>query len=638
MAGWSHQKRVAFEQAFYTYLDHCEINSKDHGEPIILGQHLMYGQRVFITAIFDGLENDIHDFYCLKSRQLGITTIIRALCAFFLGVHRGLTGALVFDTNENKNLARAELVTIIKALPIGLKFPGIDQDNRDGLTLKNASKILFKSAGIKKTKSSGTLGRSAGVSLAHLSELCSYDNEEGLVSFKESLSDVNPNRLYIYESTARGPNMWSRLWKEARQDIRHCVCVFIGWWAKDSHRIDRSDRDWEFYGEQPPTAAEQSKIDLVKQMYAFEVSQEQLAWYRRAMDPAASDDGDIDAGFEASSYQKQEQPWDEEEAFQITGSVFFAGASLKDQTDKWVSRKFVPYMFMGGSEFSDMKVYKADNTRMIELKVWEPPQPQSVYVLGVDPAFGENENNDRSAIQVLRCYADGVDQVAEYAYPLVVPRHLAHILAGIMAWYGNEPLTEVHYILEINGPGGAVLQELKSLKFQIENGYAPLEEQGIRNIFRNVKQYLYSRPDSLSGGSGVWHFKTQLQTKIMIMEELRGFVGSGHLRARSHDLIEEMKTIARDGDTIEGEGSGEHDDRVVSMALATHYWDTRIRRNLIVQKRTREAERVRKHKSVVDQTALFNQNMMAAFQGNKAKTRMQAQQLAMKNAWRYGRR
>jgi hypothetical protein len=638
MAGWSHQKRVAFEQAFYTYLDHCEINSKDHGEPIILGQHLMYGQRVFITAIFDGLENDIHDFYCLKSRQLGITTIIRALCAFFLGVHRGLTGALVFDTNENKNLARAELVTIIKALPIGLKFPGIDQDNRDGLTLKNASKILFKSAGIKKTKSSGTLGRSAGVSLAHLSELCSYDNEEGLVSFKESLSDVNPNRLYIYESTARGPNMWSRLWKEARQDIRHCVCVFIGWWAKDSHRIDRSDRDWEFYGEQPPTAAEQSKIDLVNKMYAFEVSQEQLAWYRRAMDPAASDDGDIDAGFEASSYQKQEQPWDEEEAFQITGSVFFAGASLKDQTDKWVSRKFVPYMFMGGSEFSDMKVYKADNTRMIELKVWEPPQQQSVYVLGVDPAFGENENNDRSAIQVLRCYADGVDQVAEYAYPLVVPRHLAHILAGIMAWYGNEPLTEVHYILEINGPGGAVLQELKSLKFQIENGYAPLEEQGIRNIFRNVKQYLYSRPDSLSGGSGVWHFKTQLQTKIMIMEELRGFVGSGHLRARSHDLIEEMKTIARDGDTIEGEGSGEHDDRVVSMALATHYWDTRIRRNLIVQKRTREAERVRKHKSVVDQTALFNQNMMAAFQGNKAKTRMQAQQLAMKNAWRYGRR
>jgi hypothetical protein len=638
MAGWSHQKRIAFEKAFYVYLDHAEINSKDHGEPIILGQYLMYGQKVFITAIFDGLEQDIHDFYCLKSRQLGITTIIRALCAFFLGVHRGLTGALVFDTNENKNLARDELVTIIRALPASLKFPGIDKDNRDGLTLANASKILFKSAGIKKTKSSGTLGRSAGISLAHGSELCSWDNEEGFVSFKESLSDVNPNRLYIWESTARGMNMWARTWKEARANLRHCVCVFIGWWAKDSHRIERIDKDWEFYGVQPPTEAEQAKIDLVKKMYAFDVSQEQLAWYRRAMDPTATDDGDVDAGFEASSFQKQEQPWDEEEAFQITGSIFFAGEKLKDQSDKYVSRKFTPYMFMGGAEFSDMKVYKAENTRMIELKVWEPPQPEAVYVVSCDPAYGENELNDRSAIEVNRCYADGIDQVAEYAYPLVSTKHLAHILAGIMAWYGNEPLTEIHYILEINGPGGAVLQELKSLKFQIENGYAPMEEQGLKNIFRNVKQYLYSRPDSLSGGSGVWHFKTQMQTKIMIMEELRGFVGNGHLHIRSGDLIEEMKTIARDGDTIAGEGSGEHDDRVVAMALAVHYWDTRIRRNLIVQKRTREAEKARKHKSIVDQTSLFHQNMMSQFMGRQAQSRLNAQRLASKNAWRYGRR
>ena len=638
MAGWSHQKRVAFEKAFYVYLDYCEINSKDHGEPIILGKYLMYGQRVFITAIFDGLERDIHDFYCLKSRQLGITTIIRALCAFFLGVHRGLTGALVFDTNENKNLARDELVTIIKALPDQIKFPGIEKDNRDGLTLKNASKILFKSAGIKKTKTSGTLGRSAGVSLAHLSELCSYDNEEGLVSFRESLSDVNPNRLYIYESTARGPNMWKRMWKEARNNTRNCVCIFIGWWAKDSHRIERDDKNWEFYGVQLPTREEQLKIDLVKELYSFEVTQEQLAWYRKAMDPSALDADDVDAGFEANAYQKQEQPWDEEEAFQITGSIFFAGEKLKEQSDKWVNRKFIPYMFMGGSEFSDMKVYRAETTRMIELKVWEPPAAEAVYVVSIDPAYGENELNDRSALQVLRCYADGVDQVAEYAYPLISTKHLAHVIAGIMAWYGNEPLTEIYYILEINGPGGAVLQELKSLKFQIENGYAPMEEQGIKNIFRNVKQFIYARPDSLNGGGSAWHWKTSSALKVLIMEELRGFVANSQFRIRSHDLIEEMTTIARDGDTIEGEGSGEHDDRVMAAALAVHYWDTKIRRNLIIQRRTREAEAAKKLKSIVDQTALFNQNMMSAFMGQKQKSRLDQQRLAMKAAWRYGRK
>jgi hypothetical protein len=637
MAGWSPQKRQAFEAAFYVYLDSCEINSKDHGEPIILGKYLMYGQRVFLNAIFDGLEQDIHDFYCLKSRQLGITTIVRALCAFFLGVHRGLTGALVFDTNENKNLARDELVTIIKALPARLKFPGIAKDNRDGLTLANASKILFKSAGIKKTKTSGTLGRSVGVSLALLSELCSYDNEEGLTSFEESLSDINPNRLYIRESTARGYNIWHRLWIEARKDTRHCICVFIGWWAKDSHRIERDDRDFEFYGSQLPSKEEQAKIDTVKKLYDFQVTQEQLAWYRRAMDPASSEEADVAAGFEADSYQKQEQPWDEDEAFQQTGSIFFAGENLKDQTDKYVSRKFVPYMFMPGKEFSDMKVYQAETTRMIELKVWEPPAAEAVYVLSADPAFGENEGNDRSALQVLRCYADGVDQVAEYAYSLISTKHLAWVMAGIMAWYGNEPLSEIFYILEINGPGGAVLQELKSLKFQIENGYAPLEEQGIRNIFRNVKQFIYARPDSLAGGGSAWHWKTSIQTKVMILEELRSFVSTAQLHVRSNDLVEEMKTIARDGDSIAAEGSLK-DDRVLAMAMAVHYWDTKIRRNLIVQKRTREAEAVKKQRSVVDQTALFNQNMMAAFMGQKQKSRIDQQRLAMKAAWRYGRR
>jgi len=636
MVGWSHHKRVAFEEAFYAFLAQCRINSKNLGF-VSLGDNLYYGQRRFITAILDGLENDIHKFYCLKSRQLGITTICRAFSAFYLGIHKGLSGALVFDSNENKNLARDELVTMITDLPARLKFPGIKKDNRDGLALVNNSKILFKSAGVKKTKTSGTLGRSAGLSMAHLSELCSYDNEEGLISFTRSLSDINPDRLYIYESTARGYNSWEVMWRHAREDDSHCVCVFIGWWAHDGQKIERGTKDWELYGVQAPTAEEQSKIEQVKELYDFDISQEQLAWYRRLVDPAARDDGDTEAGFEGNSLQKQEDPWTEDEAFQQTGSVFFAGEKLKEQTDKWVSRKFTPYMFMPGTEFSDMKVYKAENTRNIELKVWETPQPESVYVLSADPAFGENEKNDRSSLQVLRCYADGVDQVAEYAYPLISTKHLAWVMAGIMAWYGNEPMSEVYYILEINGPGGAVLQELKSLKFQIENSYAPLEEQGIKNIFRNVKQFIYSRPDSLSGGGSAWHWKMSVQTKVMIMEELRGFVSNEQFRIRSHDLIEEMKTIARDGDSIAAEGSLK-DDRVIAAAMALHYWDTKVRRNLIVQKRTREAEAVKKFKSVVDQTALFNQNMLAAFTSQKQQTRVQAQRLAMKNAWRYGRR
>lgn len=506
--GWSREKRVAFEKAFYVFLDNCWINSKDKGF-ISLGENLFDGQRRFLTDVFDGLEAGIHKFYVLKSRQLGITTIVRALSIFYIGVHKGLKGALVFDTATNREEARAELVTMIKDIPAKLKFPkikGTGEGNREGVTLINNSKILFKNAGVKKSKSSGTLGRSVGLTVAHLSELCSYDNDEGLESFEQSLSDSHPDRLYIYESTARGFNRWWEMWNEARKDP-HCKCIFLGWWSKDSQVIAKDDPDFLRYGETAPSEKELAKIKAVEEQYGVRVTDEQLAWVRRKMDPTAEAQGDADPEYEGSTTRVQEQPWTEQDAFQQTGAVFFAPEKLTDITIKYASPKYQTFMYSPGIEFVDMRVYKAHNAKSVELKVWDEPDPEGVYVLGIDPAYGENENNCRSAIQVLRCYADGVDQVAEYAWPLITTRQLAWVIASLLAWYGAGR-AEARYILELNGPGGAVFNEMRSLKQQIENGYQPreVEERGLKDIFRNVKTYIYSRADSMGVGSN-YHFK-----------------------------------------------------------------------------------------------------------------------------------
>jgi len=53
------------------------------------------------------------------------STIFRALGVFFLGIFKGLKGAIVFDTDNNKSQARLELETMIKDLPRSLKFPKI---------------------------------------------------------------------------------------------------------------------------------------------------------------------------------------------------------------------------------------------------------------------------------------------------------------------------------------------------------------------------------------------------------------------------------------------------------------------------------------------------------------------------------
>jgi hypothetical protein len=611
MEGWSREKRVRVEKAFYAFLNHSFVNSKDSGR-ICLGEHLYEAQTRAITEIFDALEEDIHDIYILKSRQLGISTIVRALVIFLLGILPGLKGAVVFDTDQNKSESRAEIEVMIHDLPRRLKFSTIKSNNRTGLTLSNDSKVLFMAAGVRKSKTSGTLGRSVGLSLAHLSELCSYDNEEGMEAFQNSLSDVNPDRLYIRESTARGFNRWHEDWSDARKDPTHVRCIFIGWWAKPSQRIEKTHPDFPMYGEQPPTDKELKKIRQVKQLYNYEVSAEQLAWYRRKMDPGAVKDDEGKADFEASPLRIQEQPWTEEEAFQQTGAVFFGAEALTDLTNKFVKKPTGKYFFWVGQEFFDTRVYAATTSRMTELKVWEEPEKDQSYIIAIDPAFGENENNDRSAIQVLKCYADGIDQIAEYAWPLVTTYQLAWVIAALMGWYGKDG-SEVRYCLELNGPGGAVFNELRSLRAKIEGrlNFKEYEDRGLQDIFRNVRTYIWTRADSMGAGYN-YHLKVTNLIKVPMLERMRDFVANGQLRIRSMELIEEMKKIAREGDSIGAPGSMK-DDRVLAMAFAVHCWEEKARRPLIASKRTREAEHARKSLAVTDRVALFQKNQLQSF-------------------------
>lgn len=637
MAGWSREKRLKTEAAFYKFLDRCYINSKDAGR-ICLGENLYQGQRDAITQIFDALEAGIHVIYILKSRQLGISTIIRAFCAFWLGIHNGLKGALVFDTAPHKESARKELVTMVQNLPATLKFPkvkGTGSGNRDSFELLNESSMAFMSAGVKKSKSSGTLGRSEGLSLAHLSELCSYDNPEGLKSFEQSLSEIHPDRLYIYESTARGFNQWYTMWRRAKKDEAHCKCIFLGWWSKPSQSISRDEPDFETYGVAPPDDKELEKIKAVRVQYGHEITPEQLAWVRRKFDPNFADDADGDEDGEDDSIMLAEQAWTEEEAFQQSGAVFFGAKQLTDQSNKYVQHKAKTYMYMAGDNFTDMKIYPAQNMRSIELKVWEEPVNGAQYVMGVDPAFGENENNDRSAIEIFRCYADGLDQVAEYAWPLVTTRQFAWVIASLLGWYGGNG-SEISYILEINGPGSAVFNELRSLKFQIENDRSQrrdLEDRGLVSVFKNVKTYIYTRVDAMGVGAN-YHWETSTKRKIMILERFRDFVSSAKMRIRSAALIEEMKTVAREGDSI-GAPQSMRDDRVVAAALSAYYWDTKIKNLMITQRRTREAEAAKARASIVDQVALFNRNHLDMFFAQKRGVRAVQQRVAMRNAWRY---
>lgn len=623
--GWDAQKVAAFEKAFWAFAAHVRINSKEKGGNYPIIRNLYEGQKRFVRHLFDGLAQDKHTIKCLKSRQLGMSTIVELVTVFWLGVHDGMTGGLVFDTGAHTAGARIRIKNLIKNLPRSYKFPRVIGDNREGLTLDNDSRLIFMSAGVRETSSSGTLGRSEGLNFLWGSEICSWQNTEGIKALKNSLTDNYPDRLYIWESTARGFNAWHDIWMDAVNNELEEVAYFAGWWAKDDQRIREGTPLWEVYGAEPPTAAELRRIKLVKDLYGFEVDHEQLAWYRRYIDPTRDHDED-----EAEDgYALQDQPWTAEEAFQQAGAAFFRSDRLTAASEHSKTLKWKAYRFWPGDSIINCDFQPATTWRDVELKVWEEPVQQGCYIVSGDPAYGRNEMNDNSCAQVLRCYADGIDQVAEYTSPIIEPHQFAWLLWSLVGWYATAHQADVMVNCELNGSGEEVKRQYDVTAKLLRDGYlrSAAREAGIGNILHNGRQYIYARTDAMGAGHN-WWWKTSTQLKVQMMEGLRGYFHSGMILIRSYDALEEMKTIAREGDKIEAP-RGKRDDRNCALAFGVRAWEQSLRPRLARENRTREADRIRLAGNPVDVMSLFQKNLLEDMFKRKQMARQAAQIAAL---------
>ena len=618
VGGWNREKVEAFAAAYFEFLGYVRINSKERGGNFCLADGVYDAQYRLLDAIWNGLSDDIHDFKVLKSRQLGISTISRSLVIFWLGMHFGMQGAMIFDTESHKEEAREELEQMISSLPPDLGFPKIVKLNRYNLSLSNNSRLRFMAAGVHTTKSSGVLGRSSGINLVHASEMCSWENTEGIIALKNALSRNFPDRLYLWESTARGFNSWHEMWEAAKVDDLHQRTIFIGWWSKNDQRLRKGTPAFERYGMDPLTDKEKERITEVKELYDFSVDAEQLAWYREQVDPNKERDEDEPE----DSYMLSDHPWVESEAFQMSGSTFFEHTVLKEHAVPASQRRFMGFRFLPGTDFVTTMITPAKMLREMDIRVWEEPVNDAVYVISADPAYGHSPTSNFSCVQVGRCYADCIEQIAEFTSTSTLPHQLAYLIWALGGWYGTGgPTNQVLVIIEINGPGESVWREYGLVRPIVENGYLrpKAREKGLTDIFYNSRNYIYQRSDSMHSGKN-YMWKTTSQLKVAILERLRDFVNNRGITINSMDSLDEMKGISRDGDDIGAEGSG-RDDRTMALAMMVRGWEEKLRRSLIAQNRTKEADVAKRRMSIVDQFALFNRNRLTEFFERKNQVR-----------------
>ena len=534
--------------------------------------NLLGTQTYVMEEIAKGLEDDIHFFVILKGRQLGITTISLALDLYWHFINPGLQGTLTTDTEENRDMFRSTLAMYMDGLPKEYKIPLLAH-NRNQLSLKNRSRLFYQVAGLR---AKGSLGRGKAITYLHGTETSSWGDEEGLASLLASLAETNPLRMYMFESTARGFNMFHDMYATAKR-ARTQRAIFCGWWRNELYSVGADNPIYKVYWDGKLTPDEKEWVKDIKKLYNVEINSRQIAWWRWKLSEGIKDD----------ALMYQEFPPTEDYAFVMTGSSFFSNSKCTDAMK--ASRKKVPdyYRYIMGLNFQDTEVIKS-SPKLGTLKIWEEPVDNGYYVIGADPAYGSSDWADRFCIQIFRCYADGLDQVAEFATSELNTYQFAWIIAHLAGAYKNSTLN-----LEVNGPGQPVLQELRNLKRQANALASTNKAQGeaLMNVLSSMQNYIWRKNDTLGGLTNSIGWITTQASKERMLSYFKDYFERDMLVVRSEDLLDEMKTIRRDGGTISAPGRSK-DDRVMAAGLAAAAFAEQVQPQLIGRRITREVSNI----------------------------------------------
>ena len=554
-------------QGIYDLLTSVEIDTKEAGRAHV---EPWASQRIVIDAVTKGLQEGVHEFVVLKSRQMAITTVCSVIELFWALANAGVQGAIIADRTDNLERLRRIFASLLETLPPEWRSPEhrLVQNNRTGLAFANRSVIDLLAAA-----NNPDLGASRALNMMHATECSLWRSLAGVESLKASLARQNPTRLYIWESIANGFNWFYSHWQQAKID-RHMRAIFVGFWANPTYTIAKSDPDYKTFWDGRLTEDEITRARYVKQEYGVIIKPEQIAWWRR------------EAEFKQEEYMFRHFPWTERECFIASGSGFFPAKKTLELAEALnPPPPYKGYKYTFNDEFLSSNIEQTTNVDEVMLKVWEPPQPDGVYCIGVDPSGGGGGDSDDHAIEVIRCYADKVVQVAEFRTNRPFTYQIAWVLAHLAGAYREHTAN-----LEVTGVGAAVLPEVRHLRQLAERGLLqgnPGSEK-ILDMIGCVRWFLYKRADTLGGAGNVIAWKQNMDNKAMVYSELRdSLMTPNRIEIRSPDLIEQMQAVVEDEGWIgAGPDTGQNDDLISAFVLAHHPWVEVRRPMLVAQNKT----------------------------------------------------
>lgn len=449
----------------------------------------------------------------LKSRQLGISVLSCAYSCWLAIRYPNTSCLLMAHSLDGADGIFSKLKQLYNSIPKDFRHKLIN-NNRKELTLANGSKIRVVSCGTKESVRGMTLR------FVHVSEaaFCNENIDRQILAIEQAMT---PNGQIVVESTANGFNFFSEMYSKASQNESMYKPFFFGWvedkiMFADEYK-DYSDRYVALNGNLP-TLEELDTTELA--LYRRGASIEQIVWRRRKISNSSE------------TQFAQEFPSTPTEAFITTGDNVFDNIKVHERLESIHTTKTI------SMPESLPAVLKPWYNRGFSL--WEAPDPEARYFIGVDSAEGLGGSNDYSVVEVVD--RDGF-QMAEFRSNKIKPFEFVEVVEQIARWFNT-----AYLVVEKASAGQTVCDRLYN------DASYPL-------------MYKYKSWDARGSVKRKPGFETTKQSKQRIIDDFVELHSKDKLCINSKILLQEMKMfIYMDGSAKAS--IGYHDDTVMAFAMA----------------------------------------------------------------------
>ena len=501
-------------------------------------------------------------YIVLKARQMGMSTLIEAMGYWWTSTHRFTTTVIIAHEKEaTKNLY--EMFRRYYEYSHPSFKPDRKYNTKQDLTFDVSDEVKktydaqnLPSPGlqseIKTMVATEGKGRSSTIKFLHGSEVAFWDDSADVTSAAVQAVPMAPETFIFLESTANGiGGYYYDEWNAAKRGESQFRPVFFPWHSHNEYETpniiddDLGDLD----------AEEEALYKLFEHEGYDRASWPRKIYWRRLKKKEFRTD---------PKKFYQEYPSTPEEAFLASGRPVFDVPMLQEmERIAGDAQKTHPYMCgdikkvvdpeTGMERIKFIEIRRVGDNDPTPLRVWWDVDRSRKYVIGVDVSEGievEASSGKEADFSVITVFDVLARKVVARWRGYADPDQLGEIVFNIGTYY-NTALVGV----EINNHGIATAAKLRNM------------------FYRNLYMRETAEDEQFQVRTTKFGWQTNKKTKPIMISELQRSIREGDIIDLDIVFIREaMSYIRKDNGAMEAQ-QGQHDDVVMSAAIALQMAD-----------------------------------------------------------------